>query len=74
MSKDIQIFNSDQFGQLRTAIVDSEPWFVGKDVADALGYSAARNAIAAHVGDEDKLTHQIDASGQMRWVNSKEGH
>lgn len=57
------------FGQLRTTTDEQgEPWFVGKDVADALGYEAARNAIAAHVDDEDKLTHQISASGQMRNV------
>lgn len=68
MSKDIQIFSNDQFGQLRTIVIDNEPWFVGKDVADALGYSAARNAIAAHVDGEDKLTHQISASGQKRDV------
>lgn len=45
-----------------------EPWLVGKDVVAALGYSAERNAIAAHVDDEDKLTHQVSASGQMRNV------
>ena len=63
---DLQIFDSPEFGQVRTAVIDGEPWFVGKDVADALGYGAARNAIAAHVDEEDKLTHRFSASGQRR--------
>lgn len=64
--KDIQIFNNPEFGDVRTTVIDGEPWFVGKDVADALGYGAARNAIAAHVDEEDKLTHRFSASGQGR--------
>lgn len=51
---ELQIFNSEEFGDIRTVTIDSEPWFVGKDVADALGYSKARNAISTHVSDEDK--------------------
>lgn len=54
MGKDIQIFNNDKFGQLRTVIIDNEPWFVGKDVADTLGYSDTNKAVAMHVDDEDK--------------------
>jgi len=64
----LQIFNNPEFGQVRTLLVNDEPYFVGKDVADALGYEASRNAIAAHVDDEDKLTHQISAAGQMRMM------
>lgn len=64
----IQVFNNPEFGNIRTVEIDNEPWFVGKDVASALGYTAERNAIAAHVDGEDKLTHQISASGQMRSV------
>lgn len=51
---DIQIFNNDQFGQVRTTIINGEVWFVGKDVAEALGYTKPRNAIATHVDEEDK--------------------
>jgi len=54
MRKDIQIFNNDEFGQLRTAVIDGEPWFVGKDVAVALGYGDTVNAIKDHVENEDK--------------------
>ena len=41
--------------EVRTLTIDDEPWFVGKDVADILGYSKARNAIALHVDEEDAL-------------------
>lgn len=68
---EVTIFSDNlhpEFGNLRTLTIDGEPWFVGKDVAEALGYSAERNAISRHVSDEDKLTHRISASGQMRTV------
>lgn len=52
--QELQIFNSPEFGQIRTIERDGEPWFVGKDVAGALGYSKERNAIATHVDEEDK--------------------
>ena len=66
MENNLQIFENDNFGQLRTIDDNGEPWFIGKDVAEALGYEASRNAITKHVDDEDKLTHQISASGQNR--------
>lgn len=46
---------------VRAIAIDGEPWFVGKDVAEALGYSRARNAIKSHVDEDDKRGHQIDA-------------
>ena len=52
--------------EVRTIIKDGEPWFIGKDVADILGYERTDNAIRSHVDDEDKLTHRISASGQSR--------
>lgn len=52
----IQIFSNTEFGKMRTLIIDGEPWFVGKDVAEALGYSNPRDALAKHVDDEDKNT------------------
>lgn len=51
---DIQIFNNPDFGDIRTVEIDGEAWFVGKDVAEALGYVKTRNAIATHVSEEDK--------------------
>lgn len=63
---ELKIFENEEFGRIRAIEKDGEPWFVGKDVAEILGYGAARNAIASHVDDEDKLTHHISASGQYR--------
>ena len=52
----LQIFNNEEFGQVRTINIDSDVWFVGKDVATALGYSNARDALVKHVEAEDKLS------------------
>lgn len=52
-----------EFGNLRTVEIDGEPWFVGKDVAVALGYKKPENAIANHVSDEDKTSTLIQGSG-----------
>lgn len=51
---DLQIFNSPEFGEIRTIEKNGEPWFVGKDVAAALGYERPTKAILDHVDDEDK--------------------
>lgn len=50
---ELQLFNFEN-NQVRTLLINNEPWFVGKDVAEILGYSKARNAIATHVDDDDK--------------------
>ena len=55
----IKIFENPQFGEIRTMTQDGEPWFVGKDVAELLGYVKPQNAIAAHVDDEDKTLAPI---------------
>ena len=52
--KQIQIFNNAEFGEIRSMEIGGEPWFVGKDVATALGYAKPRNAIERHVDSEDK--------------------
>ena len=54
------------FGSVRTIEKDNNVWFVGKDVAEILGYKLTDKAIRAHVDNEDKLMHQISASGQNR--------
>lgn len=59
MKNEIQIFKNDEFGQVRTTTINGEPWFVGKDVADILGYSNPRDAIAKHVDDDDRNTVAI---------------
>lgn len=57
--KDIQIFNNEQFGQVRVITKDGEPWFVGKDIAEVLGYSNSRDALITHVDEEDRNTVAI---------------
>lgn len=52
----LAIYENEEFGAVRTVVVDGEPWFVGKDVAEALGYSNTRDALTRHVDDEDKST------------------
>ncbi|WP_423253654.1 phage antirepressor [Melissococcus plutonius] len=63
-----QIFNFEQ-NEVRTILVNDEPFFVGKDVAKILGYSNTAKAIRDHVDIEDKLTERIVLSGQKREVN-----
>lgn len=62
-----QIFNFEQI-EVRMIIVDDTPYFVGKDVAEILGYSNTPKAIRDHVDEEDKLTERIVLSGQRREV------
>lgn len=62
----IKIFNSDEFGSVRTIIIDGEPWFAGKDVAASLGYKDTSDALKKHVAEEDKLTRCFTDSGQNR--------
>lgn len=59
----IQIFTSPEFGDIRTVDQNGEPWFVGKDVAAALGYAKPENALAAHVDEQDKTTTLIQGDG-----------
>lgn len=65
---ELQIFNSEEFGEIRTVTIDNEPWFVGIDVAKSLGYANPKNAVPKHVSEEDKLGTQIEYAGQRREV------
>lgn len=66
MSNELKIFENPAFGSIRTVEIDSTPYFVGKDVAEVLGYTNTPKAIRDHVDEEDKLTEQIVLSGQGR--------
>lgn len=66
---ELRIFNNTDFGDVRTVGQDGGIWFVGKDVAEALGYSNPSNAVISHVDDEDKLRTQIKYAGQNREVS-----
>lgn len=64
----ISTFNNPAFGSVRAVSVNDEPYFAGKDVATALGYTNTQKAIRDHVDNEDKLTERIVLSGQNREV------
>ncbi len=65
---DLQIFKNDEFGQVRTVIMDGQPWFVGKDVAEILGYANPQKAIRDHVDIEDKGVNEMDTPGGKQGI------
>ena len=60
---EMKIFSNEEFGDIRTTIIDDEVWFVGKDVAEALKYENARDALSKHVEAEDKGVAKCDTLG-----------
>lgn len=62
------IFNNPEFGEIRTVEVNGEPWFVGKDVATALGYKNPQEAVRNHVDDEEKGVSEILIPGGKQTV------
>lgn len=73
MENNLQVFDNPEFGEVRMLVQDNEPWFVGKDIAEALGYAKARNAIASHVDTEDKkdapIQGDLGGTQQMTIIN-----
>lgn len=65
---ELKVFENSTFGRVRTVTINDEPWFLGKDVAVALGYSNTQKAIRDHVDNEDKLPERIVLAGQNREV------
>lgn len=68
MSNELQVFKYTEDHAIRTVAIDGDVWFVGKDVAEALGYSNTNDALIRHVDEEDKLTSRITMAGQGRDV------
>ena len=69
--REIKIFENPHFGKVRTLEIEGEPWFVGKDVAEALGYGEGKspiNAVANHVDEEDKGVTELMTPGGMQKV------
>ena len=67
MNNQLEIFKNEEFGEVRVSIIDNEPWFVGRDIAEVLGYSRPAKAILDHVDDEDKDEVPIqDSIGRMQ--------
>lgn len=60
---DLQTFNNEEFGSVRTIQIDNEPWFVAKDITDRLEYQNGRKAVADHVDEEDKGVTKCDTLG-----------
>ena len=60
---DLQIFNNEEFGEIRVVVINGEPWLVGKDVARALGYKDTSDALKKHVDKEDKGVGEIPTPG-----------
>lgn len=62
---ELQIFQNEEFGTIRTVTIDNEPWFVGKDVAGILGYANQNEAIQDHVDEDDKLNSKTLSSQDL---------
>ena len=73
METKVQIFNSEEFGEIRTIEIDGEVWFVGKDIAEKLGYSQTDKAISRHIDEDDRTKRPlIDRLGRTQETKLKE--
>lgn len=72
---ELQIFENAEFGSVRTLMINAAPYFVGKDVAEILGYSNSSKALSDHVDDEDKLNNEsLSSLGQRGgWLINESG-
>lgn len=57
VKNELKVFTNEEFGEVRTILIDGEPYFVGKDVAKVLGYINPSKALSDHVDEEDKLNN-----------------
>ena len=75
MNNEIEIFKNEEFGEIRTLLINDEPWFVGKDVTEILGYSNPSKALSDHVDEEDKLNNKsLSSLGQRGgWIINESG-
>lgn len=71
----LQVFSNAEFGSVRSTMIKDEPWFVGKDVAEILGYVDPNKAISRHVDEEDKLNDKTSSSLGQRggWLINESG-
>ena len=75
LSENIKIFNNAEFGEIRVMLIDDDPWFVGKDVAEVLGYSNPQKAVRDHckapsavgVNDSFTLPKPSTVTGFLQW-------
>ena len=79
VTNELQIFNNPEFGEIRIIEMDGEPWFVGKDVAEILGYANPSKALSDHVDAEDKLNNESLSSLNLNlgqrggWIINESG-
>lgn len=79
MKNEIQIFNNTEFGNVRVVEIENKPWFIGKDVAEILGYTNANEAIQDHIDAEDKLnsktlsSFELDLGQRGGWLINESG-
>lgn len=75
MENKIRVFQNQEFGKVRTVVINDEPWFVGKDVTSILGYTNASKALTDHVDSEDKLNNEsLSSLGQRGgWLINESG-
>lgn len=69
MENTMQVFTNEEFGTIRTVEMNGEPWFVGKDVAVALGYKDTAKAIRVHVDEDDKQFFKVDEMATLKTSN-----
>lgn len=65
---ELQVFKNQEFGSVRTLVINNEPWFVGKDIAESLGYTATEKAIRTHIDGDDKGVTEMDTPGGKQKV------
>ena len=75
MQNDLMVFQNQEFGEIRSILINDEPWFVGKDVASVLGYSNPSKVLTDHVDPEDKLNNDsLSSLGQRGgWLINESG-
>lgn len=79
MTNEIKVFNNEEFGQVRTVVINNEIWFVGKDIAEILGYSNPNEAVKDHVDEDDKLNSKTLSSFSLNlgqrggWIINESG-
>jgi len=70
MNNEIKIFEHEQFGKVRTILIDGQPWFVGTDVAKALGYTKPHNALERHIDEDDSLKRESSTTSVEHRIQS----
>ncbi len=71
MNKNLQVFENNEFGEIRALVIDNEPWLVGKDVAEILGYSNPSKAVIMHVDEDDRTKEMIPHSQNGNMVKTQ---